>query len=238
MYLRLAFAVAAHLDPEILLVDEVLAVGDLAFQKKCLGKMGEVAKQGRTVLFVSHNMGAVRSLCEKGIVLEKGKLVEQGHIGRSIEAYYRLTAQAEERDTDPTRTGFGPVTLESHPSMTIQQEDAFEIATTLNLADEVAGFVIIFLMSDMHQRSVIHMRRDSPEFRTGTWKGTYNINLALPPLWLEPGLYSCHMKVLLWGDVKQSKIISDVFHIDVGGESSGWDSLLTPKASWEFRPRN
>ena len=70
MYLRLAFAVAAHLDPEILLVDEVLAVGDISFQKKCLGKMDDVAKQGRTILFVSHNMGAVRSLCEKGVVLK------------------------------------------------------------------------------------------------------------------------------------------------------------------------
>src|SRR6202790_29334 len=75
MYLRLAFAIAAHLEPEILLVDEVLAVGDVAFQKRCLGKMGEVAHQGRTVLFVSHNMGAVRSLCEKGLVLEKGKVL-------------------------------------------------------------------------------------------------------------------------------------------------------------------
>ena len=64
MYVRLAFAVAAHLEPEILLVDEVLAVGDIAFQKKCLGKMEDVAKGGRTVLFISHNMGAIRSLCE------------------------------------------------------------------------------------------------------------------------------------------------------------------------------
>src|SRR4029434_9132210 len=69
---RLAFAVAAHLEPEILVVDEVLAVGDAAFQKKCLGQMGEVAKQERTVLFVSHNMAAVSALCSKAIVLKKG----------------------------------------------------------------------------------------------------------------------------------------------------------------------
>src|SRR5262249_54449439 len=67
MYVRLAFAVAAHLEPEILLVDEVLAVGDAAFQKKCLGKMGDVAKEGRTVLFVSHNMAAIQALCETGL---------------------------------------------------------------------------------------------------------------------------------------------------------------------------
>lgn len=74
MYVRLAFAVAAHLDPEILIVDEVLAVGDAQFQKKCLGKMGEVAGQGRTVLFVSHNVGAINQLCNRGLVLRSGKL--------------------------------------------------------------------------------------------------------------------------------------------------------------------
>ena len=76
MYVRLAFAVAAHLESEILIVDEVLAVGDVEFQKKCLGKMGEVSKgEGRTVLFVSHNMAAVQSLCKKGILLEKKLLI-------------------------------------------------------------------------------------------------------------------------------------------------------------------
>lgn len=74
MYVRLAFAVAAHLDPEILLIDEVLAVGDAEFQKKCLGKMDEVSKQGRTILFVSHNMGAIGSLCEKTVLLENGSV--------------------------------------------------------------------------------------------------------------------------------------------------------------------
>jgi lipopolysaccharide transport system ATP-binding protein len=87
MYVRLAFAVAAHLEPEILLVDEVLAVGDAAFQKKCLGKMGEVAKEGRTVLFVSHNMGAVTSLCSKAILLNSGKVEYIGETRATIEKY-------------------------------------------------------------------------------------------------------------------------------------------------------
>src|ERR1700738_4652314 len=78
MYMRLAFAVAAHLEPEILLVDEVLAVGDAAFQKKCLGKMGDVAKEGRTVLFVSHNMHAVQQLTQKCLYLEGGQVLEVG----------------------------------------------------------------------------------------------------------------------------------------------------------------
>ena len=75
MYVRLAFAVAAHLEPEVLMVDEVLAVGDTAFQKKCVGKMGDVAKEGRTVLFVSHNMAAIANLCKRCILLENGKIV-------------------------------------------------------------------------------------------------------------------------------------------------------------------
>ena len=86
MYMRLAFAVAAHLEPEILLVDEVLAVGDAAFQKKCLGKMGDVSKQGRTVLFVSHQMNAVDQLCSSALLLEKGKTK---HMSSDVEAVIR-----------------------------------------------------------------------------------------------------------------------------------------------------
>jgi lipopolysaccharide transport system ATP-binding protein len=87
MYMRLAFAVAAHLEPEILLVDEVLAVGDTAFQKKCIGKMGEVSKQGRTVLFVSHNMAAVQNLCHSGLVLKNGQKDFWGDINQAIREY-------------------------------------------------------------------------------------------------------------------------------------------------------
>jgi lipopolysaccharide transport system ATP-binding protein len=87
MYVRLAFAVAAHLEPEILLVDEVLAVGDVAFQNKCLGKMGNVAKQGRTVLFVSHNMAAVQQLCSVGLLLQDGRMEHFGATGESIDRY-------------------------------------------------------------------------------------------------------------------------------------------------------
>jgi len=87
MYVRLAFAVAAHLDPEILVVDEVLAVGDAEFQKKCLGKMGDVSKEGRTVLFVSHNMAAVSALCRNGIVLQGGNLAGFYPVNEAINFY-------------------------------------------------------------------------------------------------------------------------------------------------------
>lgn len=94
MYMRLAFAVAAHLEPEILVVDEVLAVGDAQFQKKCLGKMGEVAKAGRTVLFVSHNMSAVLDLCSSGILLERGRIVEVAPVTQVVSKYF-VTSQGE-----------------------------------------------------------------------------------------------------------------------------------------------
>jgi lipopolysaccharide transport system ATP-binding protein len=87
MYLRLAFAVAAHLEPEILLVDEVLAVGDVRFQKKCLNKMEDVGQQGRTVLFVSHSMPAITRLCERAVLLDDGRLVQDGRSHQVIGIY-------------------------------------------------------------------------------------------------------------------------------------------------------
>ena len=92
MQLRLAFAVAAHLEPEILIIDEVLAVGDSEFQKKCIGKMEDVSKSGRTILFVSHNMAAVETLCNRAILLSKGKLIDQGVCKDIINKYININA--------------------------------------------------------------------------------------------------------------------------------------------------
>lgn len=92
MYVRLAFAVAAHLEPEILIVDEVLAVGDAEFQKKCLGKMKDVSNQGRTVIFVSHNLVAVKSLCQRGILMERGGITFNGTADEAVEHYIKANA--------------------------------------------------------------------------------------------------------------------------------------------------
>ncbi len=101
MYVRLAFAVAAHLDPEMLIVDEVLAVGDAGFQKKCLGKMGAIAHGGRTVVFVSHNMAAVKALCTRAILLEEGRVTASGAVDAVVDAYLA-------GGIDITRTGVVP----------------------------------------------------------------------------------------------------------------------------------
>ncbi len=101
MYLRLAFAVAAHLQPEILFIDEVLAVGDAAFQRKCLGKMGDVSRAGRTVFFVSHNMSAVQSLCQRVIWLDRGKLARDGQTSTVVAEYMRAAATSTADRTWP-----------------------------------------------------------------------------------------------------------------------------------------
>jgi len=98
MYMRLAFAVAAHMETEILLVDEVLAVGDAAFQKKCLGKMGDVSKEGRTVLFVSHNMVAVQGLCQKVMLLDKGELCQNGPANQIVSNYLKYSLSSTQMD--------------------------------------------------------------------------------------------------------------------------------------------
>jgi len=106
MYVRLAFAVAAHLEPEILIVDEVLAVGDAAFQKKCLGKMSDVAHGGRTVLFVSHNMGAIQALCKYGIYLESGSVKAMGPVEAVTNRYMKeASAGYEQRLAKPIEMG-------------------------------------------------------------------------------------------------------------------------------------
>ena len=118
MYVRLAFAVAAHLEPEILIVDEVLAVGDAQFQQKCLGKMKDVASGGRTVLFVSHSMSAVQSLCNTGILLESGRVTCCGDAAETIKRYSSSTKMNTEAHfpTDPTRPSITHVSVDQ-PSL-------------------------------------------------------------------------------------------------------------------------
>jgi lipopolysaccharide transport system ATP-binding protein len=112
MYVRLAFAVAAHLDPEILVIDEVLAVGDQAFQEKCLGKMGEISREGRTVLFVSHNLQSVWSLCPNSIWLDRGQLRAAGSSGEVIDLYRNSTRSIEGLAAHVVdRTGSGRVRI-------------------------------------------------------------------------------------------------------------------------------
>jgi lipopolysaccharide transport system ATP-binding protein len=152
MYLRLAFAVAAHLEPEILLVDEVLAVGDAAFQQKCMGKMGDVAREGRTVLFVSHNMTAMEGLCERLIWMRDGRIAEDGPARQVIAGYLRAytSTRTETEWPDPdTAPGNEHVRMhavrvrprDGRPGDDISVETPFALEFEYSLADRHAGLV-------------------------------------------------------------------------------------------------
>jgi lipopolysaccharide transport system ATP-binding protein len=162
MYVRLGFAVAAHLDPEILIVDEVLAVGDAEFQKKSLGKMGNVAEEGRTVLFVSHNMIAVQSLCQRAIWLDAGQLKEQGAVGQIITKYIRsgpAEDDANERVWADIASAPGNETVRLH-RISVQPEDGkpgdmISMQTSLRIAVEYWN-----LLPAVHLHATLHIYND------------------------------------------------------------------------------
>jgi len=111
-----------------------------------------------------------------------------------------------------------------------------EVATTLNIGQEIAGFILLALLEDMHQRPVFHLRIDSTDLSPEqAVVGLHEIRLKLPPMWLEPGLYSLHFKILFSGSGMQHRYLSDILYLDVGGISSGWGAMLTPQAQWSFQ---
>jgi lipopolysaccharide transport system ATP-binding protein len=229
MYLRLAFAVAAHMQPDILLVDEVLAVGDVAFQTKCLGKMDDVAKNGRTVLFVSHNMGAIRSLCRTGIVLNDGRAAAVGEVGAAIETYHRLVGALRQRNAGDETTGseFGPVMI-NDGSSTIRHADKFCASTSFVVPEDATGYSLYCTLADMHGRRVFTLT----ECETDARPGRHAVRMECPALWLATGLYSLHFKALFLGGFHRARAVSDHVPLDVIGGESAWDGVLVPAAQW------
>src|SRR5262249_32995491 len=167
MYVRLAFAVAAHLDPEILIVDEVLAVGDAEFQKKCLGKMGEVAHEGRTVLFVSHNMSAVVTLCSAAMWINDGKVIEIGSANRLVDRYtskYSAATLANTTDiTQKPRSGTGAARFSklrvrvAHrgDSEIIVTGESLQIELEITSIGDIAGANVAVIIYDMNSTRLI-----------------------------------------------------------------------------------
>ena len=171
MYVRLAFAVAAHLEPEILIVDEVLAVGDIAFQKKCLGKMEDVGKEGRTVLFVSHNMGTVEYLCSRGILLESGSLCADKPAEEAIKIYLEKSynmAQNLPLEKRRDRSGTGRVRTSSfrilnlegieEPSLQSGKDYSFEIGYLNHSREPLSDVVVSLDILDEKSNRVLMLR--------------------------------------------------------------------------------
>jgi lipopolysaccharide transport system ATP-binding protein len=188
MYLRLAFAVAAHLEPEILLVDEVLAVGDAAFQKKCLGKMGEVAHDGRTVLFVSHNMAAVRALCRRGLLIQNARVAVDADAETAIAEYL-----AEDHLSSAVQV-WEPVSAPRSPEIRFTRayvlNDRMEYASTLDCRKEfVIGVEYEVLQTLNGLRIGFFLQRAD-----GTPMCGSNDPNAWPQMAREPGAYVSHCR--------------------------------------------
>lgn len=255
MQVRLAFAVAAHLEPEILLVDEVLAVGDAEFQKKCLGKMGDVAKGGRTVLFVSHNMSAISNLCSKTIWLDAGQIALIGETSEIISKYVSSGTEAsgEVSWTDPiTAPGNENVRLKSvrirsngivTSDVLINKEIIVEIDywnlmkdaildTSIHLRDKVNSFVLA------------SANRASANLSVDAWfgekrpKGIYQSTCVIPANFLNSEYYSIDVGITNQRNERQvweENVISFVVHEtgEMKKEYSGsWVGVVRPKLAW------
>ena len=221
MYVRLAFAVAAHLDPEILIIDEVLAVGDAEFQKKCLGKIGDVARGGRTVLFVSHNMAAVKSLTTRGILLNQGSLKFSGTSEQVIAHYAQMTSRAA--DTKNRNWGKGRHTA----IRDVRLLDKDNQPTTQYIAGEPLRVDVIVETDGTPGMSLELYLVDATRTRFGAVstyhfqgkalpekKGTYQVNLTLAPLWLASGSYGFDVSTSLVNIAWDHSIESAVdFHV-------------------------
>jgi lipopolysaccharide transport system ATP-binding protein len=199
MYVRLAFAVAAHLEPEILVVDEVLAVGDAAFQKKCLGKMGDVAKKdGRTVLFVSHNMAAVKSLTKCAIVLSRGVLAFDGKTDSAIQAYVQMASRTGQTEAgrpwgSGTHTTIKAIRLVDPTGAPTTHYEAGQLlrADVEIETDGAAGLSLeLFLTDASHSRIGMASTYQFHSQTLPQQKGSYICHLRLEPMWLASGLYA------------------------------------------------
>ncbi|MBC7870301.1 MAG: ABC transporter ATP-binding protein, partial [Chitinophagaceae bacterium] len=204
MYLRLAFAVAAHLEPEILLVDEVLAVGDAAFQKKCLGKMGDVARAGRTVLFVSHDMGAIQSLTHNCIYLKRGQIALHRPTQEVISQYLQESLQVA-RDKNASidisfyrrSTVTKPVVLFTNVGVGghfnemahIGMGESFTISVELEVFQKISGANLALILKNAQGQRISVFFSWDEEFYIDLAPGVYKISLQVENPPLAPGEY-------------------------------------------------
>jgi lipopolysaccharide transport system ATP-binding protein len=197
MTVRLAFAVAAHLDPEILIVDEVLAVGDAEFQEKCLGKMRAVAGgEGRTVLFVSHNMAAVSALCDRAILLDGGRVVEDGPANDVVDQYLGRLTQSTSAIFVCDGPPRAPAWIEravlrdtaERAGDNFRMSDPIEVAIDLHVAER-SNLSLSIQVQEMNHSPVFHFHTVDARFDVPSTPGNHQLVAALPAMQLYPGEY-------------------------------------------------
>jgi lipopolysaccharide transport system ATP-binding protein len=237
MHLRLAFSLAAHLQPEILLIDEVLAVGDAQFQRKCLGKMEDVAAGGRTVLFVSHNLSAVKELCGTGIVLSRGRLLFRGPV---VEAISRYTQSTHETDVSTADEGWQRLRMVkplAEGDWVIQPADATAYSAVLVLPQDFTFGWVYLLIHDSTGTLVVHQREDLQNAGDGgVGRQRFVVGAELPPMWLAAGLYTVHFK--FFGRSATGidlKYLSERRILDTRGwTNERANALLAPTCRWSL----
>jgi lipopolysaccharide transport system ATP-binding protein len=234
MYIRLAFAVAAHLEPEILLVDEVLAVGDAAFQKKCLGKMGDVAQEGRTVLFVSHSMGAINSLTTKCIYLQNGQLRQYGSTKEVSERYFTETVERKEQNQeaidfyrrDPL--GDSPVRITGicidKGVTTIPIGSPLTICFQIQVFRELHGANLAIILKNGHGEKVAVILSLDNGFALSLDTGQHVISAQIEDPSLSPGQYFVSVGINQSTQTKAFDVIADfpLFRIFNDGQVTHW----------------
>jgi len=217
MYVRLAFAVAAHLEAEILVVDEVLAVGDAEFQKKCLGKMGDVSKgEGKTVLFVSHNMGSIRQLCNKGILLSNGEIAFNGGTETAIKTYMSNSvvngSAISTMGTLKDIIKISNISVNNNPlDIAIMPQDEVEICVEYECFKDLPAFRVSFVLfkEGIRVLTVQDLRETKP-----IKPGRYKSKIKIQNYFLRPGAYT----------------------ISVGGHNTNHSNYSIGTVEWFFAP--
>jgi lipopolysaccharide transport system ATP-binding protein len=212
MYVRLAFAVAAHLEPEILVVDEVLAVGDAAFQAKCVGKMGAVALQGRTVLFVSHNIPVVQRVCHRCLWMRKGRLAADGPTDCTVQAYIggggRQILAWQRQGAPPRPAHIHSVRLSDAngaPLETVSSSDTPVLEIECVVTDTVPDLQLAFALHDMQERPIFASSPQDVDVAYPNQRGMHLYRAAFPGPILMPQRYSITVSLYSrYGDVNDS----------------------------------
>ena len=261
MSVRLAFAVAAHLEPEILLVDEVLAVGDAEFQKRCLGRMEDLSQSGRTVLFVSHQMQAVTQLCDRAILLEKGSVALDGPSNEIVAEYLQTVSGSSSERIWPDLESAPGDDLVRLRSVRVVGEDGeivhgadvrrpagIEIAFTILRADGVPVFPKLKVY-DTRRNVVFNAMDTSPSWRESSPTGDYTSTAWIPGNLLNEGLISVDVGICSIGPVKlhpHAGCLDAVsFHVQDPGEGDSakghfmgqWKGVVRPLLDWTTEER-
>ena len=256
MYVRLAFAVAAHLEPEILIIDEVLAVGDAEFQKKCLGKMEDVSKnEGRTVLFVSHNIAAIRSLCNKGIILKDGKVFLDDNIETVVSNYlhndlyssYNFKWIKDYPKAESTiLKGIQILDDNNQPINQILTNQNFHIHLTFEVLKDQTGGGFTLMLSDVEEKIIFSSICNQSESYYGKpiLKGEYSASCTIPANFLNDEIFNISISIfshkydnfkMLKNILKIELIDSNAIRNDFTGKFGG---ALRPRLKWNFEQIN